>query len=256
MLLFRTLCVANYLLKTLDRIKTPGIRALSLIALILIGCTESDNLTYRYQDYQERVAHVLDINLATPRRLPTIQYPAKRERLLPIANFEQGILEVWDFQRCGLMPLINQRNSNLGRVMLPSQRYPYENHFWQKLHPCFLNRNQWLKEDPDFVQRLEASYQHKQQIQPRVFHQLLFAGDELFRQLSLNQASFSINARPEYKTIESTLNYLARLQAAPFSQTVKSEELEQHLQSLYRQPIVLSLLKSLQVSTYYLNQTA
>lgn len=224
----------------------------TLAVLLLSGCQQEDTLSYRYQDYLDRVSNILDLEPEEAAPLPAIAYPDRRSRLIEIPGFEQGLVEVWDFQRCDLMSLINQKNSNLGKVMVPSQRFIYEQAFWQKLEPCYLKREQWLAEDSDFVQRLEAVYQHKQQIRPLVSHQLFFAGDELTNQLSQSQQAFLPDARPEYQRVAAVLKQLAEV--AENAQL--SAPLENQLQVLNSQTILHSLLKSLQVSTHSLNRVS
>lgn len=227
-----------------------------LLMLSLAGCSREDTLDYRYQDYLERIENVLERSAEPARPLPVIAYPPRRARLLQIPPFEQGLMEVWDFERCGLMPLINKRNSNLGRVLRPSQRYLYENQLWQLLQSCYRDRMRWQDEDPDFVQRVEALYQHKQQIQPLIVHQLLFAAEELEVQFSQSLRPFSPDARPEYNTLAAALVYLTRLQSAPFATAADPAQLEQQLQLIHAQPLLHSLLKSLQISTQGLNRVA
>ncbi len=226
------------------------------LTLLISGCQQEDSLDFRYQDYLERVSNVLDLDAPDQPKPEAIAYPDRRSRLIEIPAFDQGVVEVWDFRRCGLMSLINQRNSNLGKVLQPSQRFIYEYRFWQKLEPCYGQRQQWLDEDADFVQRLEATYQHKIKIRPLVVHQLFFAGEELENQLSQSQQAFLPDARPEYKQVAEALSTLATIAENPYGVGVNTETLETHLQNLNRQPILHSLLKSLQVSTLRLNQVA
>lgn len=229
-----------------------SIPLLALFVMLISGCQQEDTLSYRYQDYLDRVSNILDLEPEEAASLPAIAYPDRRSRLIEIPSFEQGLVEVWDFQRCGLMSLINQKNSNLGKVMMPSQRFIYEQAFWQKLEPCYQKREQWLAEDSDFVQRLEDAYQHKQQIRPLVSHQLFFAGDELTNQLSQSQQAFLPDARPEYQNVAVALKQLAEVTDNP----QPNNTLEQQLQVLNNQPILHSLLKSLQVSTHSLNRVS
>lgn len=225
-----------------------------ILCLLLTGCQQEDTLNSRYQDYLDRVSNILDIPPVDPPHLEAIAYPDRRSRLLNIPSFEQGLVEVWDFQRCELMSLINQRNSNLGRVMPPSQRFIYENHFWQKLEPCYQKREQWLSENRSFVRRLEETYHHKQRIHPLITHQLFFAGNELESQFSQARPAFKPNDRPDYQSIASALNELADLAETPFRNLANASELEARLQNIHNQPIMHSLLKSLQISTYQLNR--
>lgn len=261
--------LSNYRLRLL--LQLPYRKGLSLLFILLLAallssCSNEDTLGNRYQDYLDRVANLLDRSPTDAAPLPAIIYPSRRDRLLDIPDFEQGLVEVWDFQRCGLMSLINQRNSNLGKVMRPSQRFIYENHFWQKLVPCYTKREKWLAEDSDFVRRLEDAYQHKKEIRPLVTHQLFFAGKEFERQFSQSQKAFLPNARPDYQRVATALRELARLaesseqptDSTGFSSpgTVNVAGLEHQLQIINSQPITHSLLKSLQITSHSLNQVS
>lgn len=233
------------------------LKLLMLMALSLVSaCSEDSSLQGRFEDYQARLANTLDIDIPLSEKIQTISYPDKRQRLQEIPPYTEGMIEVWDFKRCGLLQLINKRNSNLGKVMTPSQRFIYENAFWQKLKPCYQDREKWLAEDPQFVQRLTNLYQHKQAIMPQVFQQMLFSGPELERQFSATQQTLTPGQQLEFKTLTQALDQLITISEDPLNISITGQELEQHLHKLYQQPLLLSLLKSIQVSTIKLNQTA
>lgn len=230
--------------------------AVGFMVLIITACSEQDSLQYRFDDYQDRLASTLESDLPAATPLANINYPDKRQRLREIPKYSEGMIEVWDFRRCDLMQLINQRNSNLGKVMAHSQRFIYENSFWQKLKPCYEEREQWLVEDAEFVTRVEQLYQHKQNIMPIVFHQMLFAGPELDSQFGATQQAIPPEQVLEYNTLVSALNQLITISKDPLNSPINGTGLEQALQTLYQQPLMLSLLKTLQISTVELNQTA
>lgn len=247
-----------------DTLPNVGLRQIRVLLMLmglcsltlLSGCQPPDTLQYRFDDYQKRVASLLDSDIPENTALPAIRYPEKRLRIREIPVFEQGLVEVWDFQRCELMELINRRNSGLGKVLATSQRYVYENEFWQKLVPCYEKRDQWQQEDSDFVQRLEQLYAHKQAIAPAVFHQMLFNGPELENQFNVTQSIFLPMQPPEHHKLSAALDQMITLSQAPMATSVSGSELEQTLQVIYQQPILLSLLRTLQLSVYELNQTA
>ncbi|MBB1486056.1 DUF3080 family protein [Oceanospirillum sediminis] len=229
---------------------------LLVTSVVLAACSKGDSLQYRFDDYQARLANILDIPEPENQPLDSIRYPEKRMRLQSIPEFEQGLVEVWDFSRCELMELINKRNSNLGKVMPASQRFIYENKFWQKLSPCYEKREQWRLEDNDFVQRLEQLHQHKQQIMPLVFQQMLFSGPELENQFANTQPVLTPGQTPEYLSLTTAMDHLLKISDNPLTADVDGAMLEQNLQSLYQQPLLQSVLKTLQLSTSELNQTS
>ncbi|WP_028301197.1 DUF3080 family protein [Oceanospirillum beijerinckii] len=242
--------------KRYQPLKALSILAVGFMVLVITACSEQDSLQYRFDNYQNRLASTLDSDQPAVAPLTNIHYPDKRQRLREIPKYSEGMIEVWDFRRCDLMQLINQRNSNLGKVMAHSQRFIYENAFWQKLKPCYEEREQWLVEDAEFVHRIEQLYQYKQNIMPAVFHQMLFAGPELDSQFGATQQAIPPEQVLEYNTLVSALDQLITISKDPLNSPINGTGLEQTLQTLYQQPLMLSLLKTLQISTVELNQTA
>ena len=122
----------------------------------LLACYDLINSHYMYED--------LDSALMD---FPAL--PERRERMLPTTDIREGMLDVWDFQQCGMMNLIADRNSTLGKVRLPSQKMIYELRFMASLQPCRDKMTAVKKptqREQKFIQRLNAIYRITQQSQP------------------------------------------------------------------------------------------
>lgn len=109
-----------------------------LISLYLSACSKPEAQAM-LEDYADSMSNVLETDIALDFNdaLQTIPaFPEKRQRTLTTPDIREGMLEVWDFKQCGMMHLIAERNSSLGKVMLPSQKMRYELRFMAALQTC------------------------------------------------------------------------------------------------------------------------
>ena len=146
------------------------------------------------EDYAARVSRVLevDINLdLSEAALAIPALPQRRERLLPTTEIREGVLDVWDFEQCGMMNLIAERNSSLGKVMAPSQKMRYEIRFIQALQNCQAQMQAIAEPDKkqrEFIQRLDDIYAIKQANFPAELWNGLYTSEEISQQFALGKA--------------------------------------------------------------------
>lgn len=112
----------------------------------------------------DRVSNTLDVEIDTQLKIgesiPLL--PRKRHRIKKTETVHQGLLEVLDLKYCdGLLHLIAQRNSNLGRVMLPSQQMVYEIRFLKNIKSCRSLINKDPTQDQALKRKIETIYQIK-----------------------------------------------------------------------------------------------
>jgi hypothetical protein len=65
-----------------------------------------------------------------------LPYPGRRDRSIPVADMRIGITEFIHLYDCDLFRLINERNSNLGKIMPISRRLVYEITFLDSASDC------------------------------------------------------------------------------------------------------------------------
>lgn len=114
----------------------------------------------------ERVSNTIDVDIDTQltagESIPLL--PRKRHRMKETEEVNQGLIEVLDLKYCdGLLQLIAQRNSNLGRVMQPSQQMLYEIRFIRNIRQCLNLIRQDPAQDEELKERIETIYNIKSQ---------------------------------------------------------------------------------------------
>ncbi|MEQ9133034.1 MAG: DUF3080 family protein [Salinisphaeraceae bacterium] len=153
--------------------------ALILTALLTIACGPADPL----EDYADRVARVLDqpVEPAAP-SLP--RYPRPRDRHLPVSPERTGWIGYFQLKRCGLLGLIGQRNSILGRVAPPARRLDYERTMLAGLRACRPDTRE-AAADPEFAARLDELIATKQAQLPNVIWNATLGADAVADAFSL-----------------------------------------------------------------------
>ena len=131
---------ANELFRQYQPCRTASVAAIVLAGCLLVaaiaGCSAADSPSARFDDYLTRLARTLgqDLTPATPdaRR----HYPARRRLLRPVETPRTGWIGFFRLHRCGLVNLVSERNSILGRVAPPQARLAYEAQLLAGLTHC------------------------------------------------------------------------------------------------------------------------
>ncbi|MCG8312113.1 MAG: DUF3080 domain-containing protein [Pseudomonadales bacterium] len=100
-----------------------------IVAVFLHGCAEP-SVEQDFENYLSRVARVIDSDLphwqGRGQQLIAIKYPGPKQRYLETAESRVGLLDFLSLHDCGLLHLVSERNSSLGKVMSEVARYYYE----------------------------------------------------------------------------------------------------------------------------------
>ncbi|MDT0618925.1 DUF3080 family protein [Salinisphaera sp. P385] len=153
--------------------------ALILIALLTAACGPADPM----EDYADRVARVLD-QPVTPAAPSLPRYPRPRDRHLPVPPERTGWIGYFQLKRCGLLGLIGQRNSILGRVAPPARRLDYERTLLAGLRACRPDTRE-AAADPEFAARLDELIATKQAQLPNVIWNATLGADAVADAFSL-----------------------------------------------------------------------
>ena len=235
-----------------------------LVVWVVSGCGQQTPQAL-LEDYLQRVANVLEQPpaISSPEtRVSLVSLPTRRYRQLPITDLRSGLLDSIDLRLCGLLPLIAERNSSLGKVQPPSQRLIYELRFFARLQPCYRQNLQQPLLDARFSEQLQQIYQTKRiNLQPSWWN-ALFTSNALERNLSLSRPPLPLHGNPGYGDSLRALQRLAALQ--PDGHSLENdwslpdglEQLEQHYAALYHSQYGSQLFRTLALLSDLLNRTA
>ncbi|PWQ95589.1 hypothetical protein DKW60_14315 [Leucothrix pacifica] len=237
--------------------------ALSLL-MLLTACQVSAPQAM-LEDYTARMSNVLttDIKLNLGEAALAIPaFPAKRDRVVATQELREGLWDVLDFRQCDMLSLISERNSSLGKVMLPSQKMRYELRFIVALQAC---RKILVDiEEPDdtqlaFQERLDAIYQTKSDNLPREIWNGIYGADEISQHFKIGTPPLALDTDsgnpPRYALQQlSGLATLSRTDSITLPAWL--EQVEAPYETLHHSEFGASLLSSLVMMTQTLDRTA
>ena len=241
-------------------------RLLNLLLLIslIYGCAEPD-AEHMLEDYTQRVSNALDEPIRfEPGNTPFPAFPPRRERLLPVEGLREGLIDVLQFRHCDLLPLIAERNSNLGRVMPPSQTLRYELRFLPAIENCEHDLSLQVKTDDSLqplLDRVRQILQHKQEQLPRVIWNSIYTSEEMEQQFSHSTDPLPLDAQGLINQASQSLNafiLISELTAgdASWPDIRFINELESYYEQLYRMQSGQQWLRSVYLLSYTMEQVA
>lgn len=130
---------------------------LALSCLSLLGCKDPAG-TAELDDYQQRLARVLALEIPAVKPAAGLAFPAKSALQQPLPELRIDLLDAFATRSCGLDMLIAERNSSMGKVFTASKRLDYEVRFLATLERCL--QQDW--QEP-LKSQLAAVYQEKAQ---------------------------------------------------------------------------------------------
>ena len=153
--------------------------ALLLCFFMLAGCGPANDGLALQSDYLQRLQRSLDaadVSAFDSRSVSQYRLPARRERILELPELRIGLLDlIIDARRCPhLQQLISQRNSSLGKQLMPSQRLGYEGDLLRAIDNCLPH----LQDDSSLKPALQRLANDKRQQLPAVFWNALNGSPE------------------------------------------------------------------------------
>ena len=238
---------------------------LTLICLIPLCSCSNNTPEAMLSDYMWRVANVLDVSVDTDfDNLPALPLlPHRRERILPVTEVRQGLLEVLDLKFCNLLPLIAERNSSLGKVMLPSKQLAYELQFFTLIRHCRdrIEDDQYSPIEPELTDRIREIYQVKRRNLHNTVWNGIYTAREVELQFTSTAEALPLSGDTGYKAVDRSLQHLIQL-----SQVIKRPEqwqppafldqLESDYGTLNSNPFGGQALRSLQLLTVTMERTS
>lgn len=218
-----------------------------LVMIFALGCDNSHSLQKNLQEYQRRMANVLDVENQDRLTISLPPYPPLRDlkQNIPVTSIK--LFEFYNLQHCELYTLVAERNTSLGHFQFPSVRYIYERHLIDALQQCFLDTT-----DSKSREKLDSWYQSKTQQLPMVWADLIQLSSELKKGFSANSALVEGNEQDGLSQSKEALNYLIQID---HNKQVNSAQLEQHLQNLMNNPLPAKLWLSQLTLVEHLNHS-
>ncbi|KAA0014104.1 DUF3080 domain-containing protein [Billgrantia pellis] len=229
---------------------------LSLLLMLLMGCSDGGEGEASLVDYQRKLASAL--GRQAPERSPPGNidaFPERNERLFEVPETRESILSVYALRECRITSLVAARNNQLGRVAPPSQRWIYELELWRRLHACGNSEVPASLSEPH-RKRLERLLRSKTEQLPLVSWNSQFDSKEWIG--SFSRASSPL-APGDTRALEAQLEAVTWLREATLNQfnphwSPDSATLEAHLSTLRNRPFTAELLRALLLAEQRLSE--
>ncbi|WP_428034005.1 DUF3080 family protein [Amphritea sp.] len=237
-----------------------------LLALMLLqGCDQrpAESMLERYSN---RVANSLDsdaeLELDIPLALPP--YPLRRERIQPVTDLRQGLIEVLNLRHCQLLNLIAERNSSLGKVMQPSRQMVYEIRLLFRLGQCQQTLAQ-TNADPELLQQVDEIFRIKKANFEAALWNGIFTSEAIERNFSRSEPPLPLTDDDGFSQSRQAMLIFNRIAAlnnkinphqTTWTEPDYLDQLEPHYQALSTLRFGSRWLRSLYLITYTLNHTA
>tara|TARA_R110002153_G_scaffold49738_5_gene140258 strand:+ start:2631 stop:3608 length:978 start_codon:yes stop_codon:yes gene_type:complete len=217
------------------------------VIFLSVGCDSSHLLQKHLQQYQERMANVLDVEDPDKLTISLPPYPPLKDLKQNIPDTTIKLFEFYNLKHCELYSLVAERNTSLGNLQLPSIRYIYERRLISALQQCLIDTT-----DPKLREKLENWQQTKTEQLPMVWANLIQLSSELKQGLSANFALVEGNQQDGLIQTKETLNYLLNINQ---NKHINSAELERHLKSIMNNPLPAKLWLSQLTFAEHLNRS-
>ena len=230
-------------------------------SLLLLGC-ENQHPEQMLETYSKRLSNSLDIDikldLSFPLQLPA--YPRRRERIIPVTDLRQGLVEVLNLRHCRLLNLIAERNSSLGKVMLPSKKMVYEIKLYAGLRDCLQKLNS-TDTDTEIVPQIQDIFSVKEEEFEAALWNGIFTSEAIERNFSLSEPALPLKDEGGFSQSRRALEALSQLAKLNINRDQQPdlssiEKLETHYQSLYNSRYGSRWLRSVTLLSRTLDHTA
>lgn len=233
----------------IDSMKTrPEITAVIVLATLLAACSAKPPAEALLDDYLTRLSRVLDVprpesSTLSARETPLPRLPAQRELAVEIQPLSINLLDLWGFRQCELAEVLGERNSVLGRVLVPSQHLHMDGRILLALRAC-----QHIVEDEELLALTVELERGKQQQWPQRYWNATVAAPELRQFWSPSSSPLVPGEEASYQRAEAAMDFLAALpQQLAEGRWPERAELEAHYQALDLYSLGGRLLHSLRL---------
>ena len=156
-----------------------GLAALAMASLLTTWwLTPGDPDEALWEDYLSRIARLTRQDIPARVPLPVLAYPGARELRLPLPEHRVDMLDYLELRHCGLMELISQRNSSLGKLQADSLRLSHELAFIHQARTCL---EEQTLDDPELINVMSQVVAEKEAALPALYWNVLTASEEIRR---------------------------------------------------------------------------
>lgn len=235
-----------------------------VVAILISGCAEP-TAESMLRDYTQRVSNAIDYPIefnVSQASYPSL--PPRRDRRVELTPLREGVFDVLRLRHCDLLPLIAERNSNLGRVMTPSQVLQYELRFLPAIQACeetLSHRSQQEEALKPLLQRVQEIRQHKEDQLPLVIWNAIYTSPEMEQQFSRSSYPFDLMSKGLINQVQQTLDpflVIAKVANTPFNELDHEfiASIEDFYEQLYRTEVGSQWLRSTALLTEAMHAVA
>lgn len=197
---------------------------IALALLFLAGCSQ-DNIPDTMDEYQARLARVLDMSLPTVPKASPLAFPAREALYTDVPPMNINLREFYALQECEIGTLVAQRNTALGRTPHPSQRFRYETRLINAMDDC----TALLRETkPELAAKLTEWKQQKVEQRNLVWANLITTSEAMRLAMTIPRGWIHHETNPDAGAAVSAIGYLNKLKTdASLSMNELDEQLKQ-----------------------------
>ena len=215
-------------------------------SLLLGACSGQQKLADDLQEYQQRLASVLNVPSQVLQEPTLPPFPSIKHLKKDIPTTTIKLAEFYALKDCQLSTLVAQRNTALGRTQFPSARYQYEVELLTEIQRCLT-----ISEQTEISATLKSWQQQKQNNLPLVWANLFQTSDEVKLALSANSGFILGTDKDGINQTAQAFEYLLQLLSKP---QANLSRLEKHLEDLKNYQLPAKIWRSQLILTNNLNQ--
>ncbi len=234
-----------------------GLLVTILCSACLLSC-DSNSSTAVLEDYLSRVETATDVPARKDETVALPPYPSRRNRTLEVEEIRLGMLDYIKLYDCDLFALINERNSNLGRIMPISQRLVYEIRFLDSADRCLRKLVRDSDSEASFREQLQAIIATKRTQLSRIFWNATFDSEEMQKAFSLAVEPLGPDDQVAYTNSRQAIEYFLGLgtRLGEHDLTVATDQLEAQYYTLQLHQYGGRLARAVLQLIHYLNAAA
>jgi len=229
-----------------------------LLLAPLAGCRQESNLASQLQDYRNKIAiitegHVSEVDGASDVQSSSwqVDFPSKKDMKVTIPAIEMNLRSFYKINACPLAGLVAQRNTALGKVQLPSQRFLYELELLSTFAECI----EQIKDDENELAAQLTNWQGQKKEQfPLVWVSLVQQSSEIHGMLTRSNGYFDMEEIESHAEAIADLAFISSLKALSAAPLRVESMLEQRLQAMSKSRLPATLWRSQAAVIQHLTQ--
>lgn len=171
------------------------------MVVIFSGCSQDAGLPGEFEDYEQRLARVLEMPEVATARWPDrlLRYPSRRNLQWTLKEYHIDLSDFLGVLTCDLNTLIAERNTGLGKVWPASQQWRYEVKFIRLAQRC---AGDLVDSQPELATMLAGVAEEKRDALSKIAWNATWAGPEFQTFLALRPLDSSAVVLTESEGVE------------------------------------------------------